>query len=79
MYNFILFFTFYDKFCITPLRTARISGLKSKVLKSSVLEMIIFGLNTYHGEKWSRKKYFEIPRAPSELLLPSAEKSAQKG
>ena len=22
------------------------------------------------GEKWSRKKYFEIPRAPSELLLP---------
>ena len=31
------------------------------------------------GEKWSRKNYFEIPRAPSELLLPSAEKSAQKG
>ena len=30
-------------------------------------------------EKWSRKKYFEIPRAPSELLLPSAEKAAQKG
>jgi len=28
------------------------------------------------GEKWSRKKYFEIPRAPSELLL---EISAQKG
>ena len=37
--------------------------------------MTIFG----DGEKWSRKKYFEIPRAPSELLLPSAEKSAQKG
>ena len=30
-------------------------------------------------EKWSRKKYFEIPRWPSELLLPSAKKSAQKG
>ena len=39
--------------------------------------MTIFGL--YDGEKWSRKKYFEIPRAFSELLLPSAEKSAQKG
>ena len=31
------------------------------------------------GEKWSRKKYFKIPRRPSELLLPSAKKSAQKG
>ena len=42
--------------------------------------MTIFGLNmNYDGEKWSRKNYFEIPRAPSELLLPSAEKSAQKG
>ena len=30
------------------------------------------------GEKWSRKKYFKIPRWPSELLLPSAKKSAQK-
>ena len=54
----------------TPPRTARISGLKSWNdhfwLKSG-------------GEKWSRKNYFEIPRAPSELLLPSAEKSAQKG
>ena len=30
-------------------------------------------------EKWSRKNYFEIPRWPSELLLPSAKKSAQKG
>ena len=30
------------------------------------------------GEKWSRKNYFEIPRWPSELLLPSAKKSAQK-
>jgi hypothetical protein len=29
---------------------------------------------------WSRKKkYFEIQQAPSELLLPSAKKSAQKG
>ena len=31
------------------------------------------------GEKWSRKNYFKIPRWPSELLLPSAKKSAQKG
>ena len=30
-------------------------------------------------EKWSRKNYFEIPWWPSELLLPSAKKSAQKG
>ena len=37
-----------------------------------------FWLN-YEGEKWSRKNYFEIPRRPSELLLPSAKKSAQKG
>ena len=51
----------------TPLRTARISGLNDH-----------FWLK-YDGEKWSRKNYFEIPRAPSELLLPSAEKSAQKG
>ena len=35
--------------------------------------MIIFGL------KMMVKSGFEIPRAPSELLLPSAEKSAQKG
>jgi hypothetical protein len=28
-------------------------------------------------EKWSRKKYFEIPHAASELLLTSAKKSAQ--
>ena len=32
-----------------------------------------------NGEKWSRKKYFEIPPAPIVLLLPSADKSAQKG
>ena len=31
------------------------------------------------GEKWSRKKYFKIQWWPSELLLPSAKKSAQKG
>ena len=30
-------------------------------------------------EKWSRKNYFKIPRWPSELLLPSAKKFAQKG
>ena len=31
------------------------------------------------GEKWSRKNCFKIPQLPSELLLPSAKKSAQKG
>ena len=41
---------------LTPLRTARISRLKSDH----------FWLK-YDGEKWSRKKYFEIPRAPSEI------------
>ena len=39
----------------TPLRTARISGLNDH-----------FWLK-YDGEKWSRKNYFEIPRAPSEI------------
>ena len=38
-------------------------------------------LKTFHfwlkndGEKWSRIFYFEIHRAPSELLLPSAKKN----
>jgi hypothetical protein len=31
------------------------------------------------GEKRSRKNYFKVQRWPSELLLPSAKKSAQKG
>ena len=31
------------------------------------------------SEKWRRKIHFEFLRAPSELLLPSAEQSAQKG
>ena len=39
--------------------------------------MTIFGLKVM--VKSGLKIYFEIPRAPSELLLPSAEKSAQKG
>ena len=30
------------------------------------------------GRKWSRMFYFEIIRAPSDLLLPSAKKSARK-
>ena len=37
-----------------------------------------FGLKN-DSEKWCRKIYFEVSRAPSELLLSSAEKSAQKG
>ena len=36
----------------------------------------IFGLKMM---VMSRKNYFKIPRWPSELLLPSAKKSAQKG
>ena len=55
----------------TPVRTHSISGLKSQVLKLTFL--------TYDGEKWSRIFYFEIQQAPSELLLPSANKSTQKG
>ena len=43
--------------------------------KISSLEINIFELKN-DGEKWSRI-YFEIDRAPSELLLPSAKKSAQ--
>ena len=57
---------------ITPPRTTRISGLKSQVLKPTFLVQ-------NNGEKWSRFFCFEIHRAPSELLLPSAKKSAQKG
>ena len=29
-----------------------------------------FGLKDY-GENWSRKKYFEIPRAPSDIVINS--------
>ena len=43
-----------------------------KWTKISSLEIIIFELKN-DGKKWSRI-YFEIDRAPSELLLPSAKK-----
>ena len=36
----------------------------------------IMYLNINDGEKWSRIFYFEIQQAPSELLLPSAKRSA---
>ena len=49
----------------TPARTHFITGLKSRVLKLSFLTL-------KEGEKWSRIFYFEIHRAHSELLLPSA-------
>ena len=52
----------------TPPRTARISELKSS------LGTTIFGLKS--GPEFF---YFEVERAPSELLLASAKKSAQKG
>ena len=39
--------------------------------------MTFFGLNVM--VKSGLEIFFEIPRARSELLLPSAEKSAQKG
>ena len=48
-----------------------------KWTKISSLEIIIFELKN-DGKKWSRI-YFEIDRAPSELLLPSAKFSAQNG
>ena len=48
-----------------------------KWTKISSLEIIIFELRN-DGKKWSRI-YFEIDRAPSELLLPSAKISAQIG
>ena len=48
-----------------------------KWTKISSLEIIIFELKN-DGNKWSRI-YFEIDRAPSELLLPSAKTSAQNG
>ena len=40
--------------------------------------MTIFGLNMM-VKSGLEKIYFEIPRAPSELLQPSAEKSALQG
>ena len=49
----------------------------NKWTKISSLEIIIFELKN-DGKKWSRI-YFEIDRAPSELLLPSAKISAQNG
>ena len=57
----------------TPPRTARISGLKSFKSRNNY-----FWLKN-DDEKWSRIFYFEILRAPSELLLPSAKKSAHNG
>ena len=48
-----------------------------KWTKISSLEIIIFELKN-DGKKWPRI-YFEIDRAPSELLLPSAKISAQNG
>ena len=46
-----------------------------KRTKISSLEITVFELKN-DGKNWSRI-YFEIDRAPSELLLPSAKKSAQ--
>ena len=57
---------------ITPPRMDRISRQNLRSWKQH------FWLKN-DGEKWSRIFYFEIPLAPSELLLPSANKSAQKG
>ena len=61
---------FVDGFSCTPPRTARISGLKSQVLKPSWVKN--------DSEKWSRFFFFEIEWALSELLLPIAKKLAQK-
>ena len=44
-----------------------------KWTKILILDVTIFGLKMkVKTEKLCRKRYFEIPRAPSELLLPSA-------
>ena len=48
-----------------------------KWTKISTLEIMVFELKN-DGKNWSRI-YFEIDRAPSELLLPSAKMSAQNG
>ena len=59
-------------FPFTLPRTHRISGLKSQVLKPTFfyLKMMVkSGLDFF---------YFEILLVPSELLLPSTKKSAQK-
>ena len=47
-----------------------------KRTKISSLEIIIFELKN-DGKKWSRI-YFEMDRAPSKLLLPSAKKVCQE-
>ena len=53
----------------TPARSHFISGLKSRVLKLTFFCLKIM-------VKSGLELYFEIHRAPSELLLPSAKKSA---
>ena len=55
---------------LTPPRTHRISGLKNV---RSWNQNFWFKND---GDKWSRIFYFEIHRAPSKLLLPSAKKLA---
>ena len=57
--------------------TLQVSGAR-QYTKNSYGDLTQFGLKN-DGEKWSRKNYFKIPQWPSELLLPSAKKSAQKG
>ena len=64
--------SFWQKGQLTSPRTPRIGGLKSQVLKP------YFSVKD-DGEKWSRFFYFETLLAPSELLPPSAGRSAQKG
>ena len=61
----------------TPVTTRPGYNSFYKWTKISSLEIIIFELIN-DGKKWSRI-YFEIDRAPSELLLPSAKISALNG
>ena len=65
-------------FATLALLTTHQLELFYKWTKISSLKIDIFGLKN-DDEKWSRKNYFEIPKWPSELLLLSAKKSAQKG
>ena len=79
MFSFLFFCLFYlSIFPFFYLSTAHTSyNSFYKWTKISSLEIIIFELKI-DGKKWYRI-YFEIDRAPSELLLPSAKISAQNG
>ena len=69
--------TDYEKFYLKHVLTQTNYNSFYKWTKISSLEITIFELKI-DGEKWPTI-YFEIDRAPSEFLLPSAKISAQNG